>query len=144
MTATAAAMHFRARHKKGVIIFGFNRAWQWPIKARPARASCRTLMQKRTVAGCILDFEGPLHCRTRLPPPVKASDRRKPTGACKKHTAMEHLLISSRRRWLTNYSAFQAFLEATDWRNERHMMLPLADEGQCGAATHARTRACLS
>ena len=26
MTATAATMHFRARHKKGMIIFGFNRA----------------------------------------------------------------------------------------------------------------------
>src|SRR5215831_14015656 len=39
MTATAATMHFRAGHKKGAIVFGFNRTCEWPIKARPARAA---------------------------------------------------------------------------------------------------------
>ena len=39
VTATAATMHFRACHKKGAIVFGFNRMWERSIKARPARAA---------------------------------------------------------------------------------------------------------
>src|SRR5580704_14666830 len=65
MTPTAATMHFGAGHKKGAIVFGFNRTREWPIKARPARAAvelcCRgeqrqvaSRARKRSIASFII------------------------------------------------------------------------------------------